>query len=449
MAEGAIDPGRPTTEAAVSAFLHGRLDGDPAIKVSLGGGHRTLPAEATLERLQPTLGALGITRCANITHLDRLDLPAAYAVRPHARGRAVSPGQGMSLAAAKAAALMASIEAHHAERIAKPLRVGSETDLAADLSLVDPSVLPLLADAGYDASRRMLWLEGRDLLGDRPLWLPYEVVGADEGLPPPPGGGCFQTDRKGLAAGNDVLEAACHGLCEVIERDAATLWALAPAERLAGTRLDLETVDDRDCRALLERLSAAGLDAAAWELTSDIGVATFRCLILDRRRTPAVPGLGSACHPDRATALMRALLEAVRSRLTDLAGCCDDLKTGTLAERAEQAAAEIAAGSAQRRFTEAPNSRQETFAQDLGHLLDRLQAAGLGQVALVVLSPPGAAYAVVRLVVPGLEGAADAAGYSPGPRARGLEAQPDPAPSQVRSRRLRFRKPPAEGEAGA
>ena len=73
-------------------------------------------------------------------------------------------------------------------------------------------------------------------MGGGPVWVPFELVSADYTLPLPPGSGCFQASTNGLASGNHPLEAVCHGLCEVMERDASTLW------RLSG--------DGRDRRAL-------------------------------------------------------------------------------------------------------------------------------------------------------------------------------------------------------
>ena len=56
--------------------------------------------------------------------------------------------------------------------------------------------------------------------------MPFELVSANYTLPLPPGSGCFQANTNGLASGNHRLEAMCHGLCEVVERDATTLWRL-------------------------------------------------------------------------------------------------------------------------------------------------------------------------------------------------------------------------------
>ena len=61
---------------------------------------------------------------------------------------------------------------------------------------------------------------------------------------------------NGLASGNHLLEATSHALCEVIERDATTLWRRrAIHDRI---RLDLATVGDENCRSVLDQLEQRG-----------------------------------------------------------------------------------------------------------------------------------------------------------------------------------------------
>ena len=54
--------------------------------------------------------ALGITRIADITGLDRLGIPVMQAVRPFSLSNAVSQGKGASLAQAAISAILESAE---------------------------------------------------------------------------------------------------------------------------------------------------------------------------------------------------------------------------------------------------------------------------------------------------------------------------------------------------
>lgn len=86
------------------------------------GTDRTISPARTLERIAPLLSAMGITRVADVTGLDCIGIPVAFCCRPNSRALAVSQGKGLDLAAAKASAIMESVEGFHAERVSLPVR---------------------------------------------------------------------------------------------------------------------------------------------------------------------------------------------------------------------------------------------------------------------------------------------------------------------------------------
>jgi YcaO-like protein with predicted kinase domain len=231
------------------------------------GTHRSLEPEETLERVRPLMGSLEITRLSNVTGLDSLGIPVAIACRPNARSNAVSQGKGLDLAAAKASALMEAVETACAERISLPLHLATAADLRCEHAVADWAGLPR-PEGGPPFNERtpILWIEGRDLLAGGPAWVPFESVSTDFTVPAPPGSGNFLASSNGLASGNDAAEALVHGLCEVIERDAATLFDLRPAA-LDERRIDLASVDDPDCQALLDRFAAAASGGAGCTAT--------------------------------------------------------------------------------------------------------------------------------------------------------------------------------------
>src|SRR4029077_498518 len=123
----------------------------------------------------------------------------------------------------------------------------------------DVAKLPRARNSRYTARLPLLWIEGRDMMGAGALWVPFELVSANYTLPLPPGSGCFQANTNGLASGNHSLEAVSHGLCEVVERDATTLWKRS-SPRAQGKRvLDLASVDDPACASVIAQLKAADL----------------------------------------------------------------------------------------------------------------------------------------------------------------------------------------------
>ena len=392
------------------------------------GTHRLLEPAATLARVRSLLPVMGITRIANVTGLDCIGLPVAMVCRPNARSIAVSQGKGLELAAAKVSGVMEAIETYHVEQITLPLKLGSYEALCYTHLLADIGGLPFCVDSQFQPDLPLLWLEGRDLLGQSSLWLPYELVHADYTLPFPTGSGCFSANTNGLASGNHRLEAILHGICEVIERDANTLWNLQPPDCRQQTGIDPNSIGDLLCRQVLERYDQAGLEINIWETTSDIGVAAFLCQVWERPDHPfqlwPFPTVGSGCHPARQIALLRALTEAAQVRVTFIAGSRDDLSAAEYpSQTAPAASGATEPHSPVRRFEQVPNVETDTFEDDLEWVLQRLTAVGIEQVIAVDLTQSAFRIPVVKIVIPGLEGPAGEGDYVPGRRAcRLLEA---------------------------
>ncbi|WGF88325.1 YcaO-like family protein [Marinivivus vitaminiproducens] len=370
-------------------------------------GWRLRSPSATLALIRPHLESFGITRIANLTGLDRIGIPTVMVCRPNSRSVAVSLGKGLDLDAALASGVMEAIEVAHAETMTLPLKLNSYHELAGRHRLADPERLPRLEGAGWDPGRRMLWLEGQDLVADRPVWLPHELVSADYTLPLPPGSLVFAANTNGLASGNDMAEAQLHGLFEVIERDAVTLWRLEGSAGRERTRLDLATVDDPACRGLLERFAAADVAVAVWDVTSDLGLPTYYAMIQDR--AGGDPDFGGGCHTAPEVALARALTEAAQTRLASISGARDDflpeLYDRDRRERRERTARHwLREGAPALGFDRWPRVAQAPAAALLPPVLDRLAGQGLDQAIAVDLSRPDMPVAVARVVVPRLEG---------------------------------------------
>lgn len=398
---------------------------DPGTKTYRRGTHRTSAPEDTLARVRPLMGAFGITRIANLTGLDRAGIPVVMVCRPNARSSAVFHGKGVNVAAAKASGLMEAIETWHAEHVQLPLRYGSLADLRARFDIADLDGVPRVPTSRFHPDLQMLWVEGQDLIGGAPAWLPFECVHANGTVPDPPGSGCFAASTNGLASGNHLLEAASHALCEVIERDATSLWHQSSSTIQDGTRLDLDTVHDEACRDVLGQLGQADIYVAAWDISTDVGVPAFQCLALDDTGEIGHVGHGAGCHPTREVALIRALTEAIQVRTTYIVGSREDIERSdyepaTLNARSRWARALTQPGGRGRDFAAIGSFDFDTFEAEVQWLLERLTSAGIGQAVAVDLTRPEFDIAVVRVVVPGLEGSDHHAGYVPGARARAL-----------------------------
>lgn len=410
------------------------LTSGSAVKHFHHGTTRTAAPRQTLLRVTPLQHAIGVTRVANITGLDYIGIPVTAVHRPNARSLSVSQGKGATLDAARASGLMESLELFHAEHVDHPIVSGSfATVRRGGLRVVDVDGLARPKRSTFTTRKAIPWIEGRELPTGEPVLVPFELVHTDFRFPRPPTSGAFTVDGNGLASGNHPLEAIVHGLCEVIERDATTLWF--ERDGPSNTRVDPATVDDAGCRELLDRYAAADVDVAIWDATTDVGVASFVCQIADlpgRRQRQGSGAHGMGCHPDRTIALFRALAEAAQCRLTWISGARDDARADEYDASDEAADCErvtMAVRGPMRSFRDVPMFQADTFQEDLEWILGRLERVGIAGALAVDLTKPEFGIPVVRVIVPGLEGVgfgASYATYRPGRRARRCRTIPRP-----------------------
>ena len=400
-------------------------------KVFLKGGRRGIMPEQTLARLMPLLPAVGITRIANVTGLDRIGIPVINVCRPNSRSLAVYQGKGATLASAKASGLMESFERYHAEFCRPPELTESYAALQTQASMVDVESLPLRNGTRFQAEQNRGWLQGANLLNKQPVWVPYEIVhfntaeqsSADY---------CFASASTGLAAGNSLSEAILHGMCEVIERDCSTLWRLRVPVLQNLNRLDLTTIDDPLANELISTIQAADLNLAVWDTTSEIGIASFICRIAEPEGADPMPYElldAAGCHPVREVALARAILEAVQGRATMISGARDDLfynyYEANDASTAARLREDVISGPCHKAFQTVKTFDGRTIEADIQHVLTMLAKAGFTHVIAVNLSKEDIGLPVVRIIIPELEDGELAEDYVPRRRAiaafRGLQ----------------------------
>ncbi len=386
------------------------------------GTHRIRTPEETLARVMPHMSAMGITRIADVTGLDTIDIPVVMVCRPNSRSVSVSQGKGCTLAAAQASGLMESVEGFHAEQISLPLRVASQSELQKSLPLVPADLLPTIEGSPFHPHYPVTWIESEDLVSGCQFWLPYELVHTNYTYPRPTGSGCFPASSNGLASGNSLAEATVHGICEVIERDAISLWHQYGPADIDRTSIDPDSIDNALCTQTLNRLNAAGQDSFIWDITTDTGIPTYFAVITDRDSHSRHIGVGSGSHLSREVALLRALHEAVQVRTTYIVGARDDIRPAEYSaagmhEKQRFFGNLIRHSSFSGDFSRIADFDSDSVEADLATLLSKLQSAGISRVLRVDLSKPEFDIAVVRIVVPGLEPPHDDEGYVPGERA--------------------------------
>lgn len=410
-------------EETASLFELAGLPAGMGTKRFWDGAHRVATPEETLDRLLPLMARAGVTRLGDLTGLDRLRLPVFAAYRPNSRSLAVFQGKGASAAAAKASALMEAIETYCAETAKPPLRLASRSEIAEMGDVVDVTALSKAVARGLDPLQPILWASATDIVTGAAVFVPFEIVHANYSMAARADSGVFSATTNGLASGNDVVEAVAHALYELVERDAVALWSLSDERARAERSLDLRSIDCPLCKSLIEQFAQARIDVGVWDITSDIGLPAFHCLIADRDSSATDPEIGSGCHPSRSVALMRALSEAAQSRATWISGARDDFEPGGYQPSAR--ARRIATGldwltnQPARRFQDAPTLENAHIRDDLIQTVARLRRCGMPQALMVDLTDRSIGIPVARVMVPGLEGVYQTDGYLPG--ARGIK----------------------------
>lgn len=368
---------------------------------------RLMTPGQTFAAIKPYFKELGITRVGLLTALDLLEIPVAFATRPNSYTLSVFQGKGIDEEAAMTSAAMEAVETRVAEIppgapvIATLEGMKAERAPMIDLDSVARCVPSEIGD------QPLAWSEGLDIMSDRPVFVPWPLVGLDHRGARPSG---FEQSSDGLASGNRPAEAVLHGLCELVERDAWALTQLRPYDQLRGARIDPAAFGDTVLNIIVDRIERAGMRLLLLNMTTDIGVPSFLAVIIpgnlgervDARWTHVCGGCG--CHPDPIRAALRAITEAAQSRLTAIAGSRDDFSPRIYQRMEDGGPMQDLVNLCNEKPVAATfGSEQRTIQENISHILDRLKARGIQQVAAVPLEHRHLPVSVVRVIVPGLE----------------------------------------------
>lgn len=374
------------------------------------GTHRRRIPEETLRQVQPLLKSMGISRVANVTGLDRVGIPVYNAFRPKSRSISVSQGKGSEPLAAKVSAIMESVETFHAERLDHSVQFASIEQLQKQYTLAFTNQMARIGHQTLATDECIHWIQGSNLLDGSVCLVPLEAVSTDYRIPLAQGSGFFAANTNGLASGNSLNEAICHAIYEVIERDAEALWSQQADQAQAATGIDPDSIDDANCRWLMALFKAANIDIRIWDISSDAQLPCFTCLAMGDQYDWADPEFGTGCHASKEVALARALTEAAQARATFIAGSRDDVglseyQSKQRQKRRAQGLRQLQNHQAVRQFAQLVSFDSDDIDADLRCCLRQLESIGIEQVLCVDLSKVEFRIPVVKIVIPGMEGA--------------------------------------------
>jgi ribosomal protein S12 methylthiotransferase accessory factor len=363
--------------------------------------------------------AVGVTRIARLTGLDRTGVEVASAIRPRGHVLQATAGKGLRFDDAARGAVMEAAELHGAERPV-PGPWDSAAALAARLgpdAVIRARALDREGEDGWDAVR-LAWREGEDLLSGRRVLVPAHAVHVPPAGSPSLGPALVRWTSNGMGAAPRRAAALLHALLEGVERDRlaralpdgftygeiarrmidpGTLGRAAPrAARLVG---DLERRGFGVHLFDLGGGSSTATSTSTLPASFDPGLPCAAALIVDPHLGAVPVAAGYACRLGRDATLVAALLEAAQSRATEIHGAREDVAFGD--RRAAAAlSAQCAGVRARRHAGRMPDLRAASPAAAVALAVARLRRAGVRRAAAVDLDgPPGVS--VVKVIVPG------------------------------------------------
>jgi thioglycine synthase len=388
----------------------------------------------------PISKRIGVTRLADITHMDKLTIPNYSAVLPGTEDYIwVYSGKGPTKAHAKASALMECIERYSSlpGSTKRNLVQGRYDDLSRRYNVLHPEEVVEPFNFQYRNYMPMDFLPGFELFGGEGMLIPASLA-LFRYSPKPPALNPFAFyHTNGLASGNVLEEAVCHSLCEVIERDAVSLAELrasaipfnfmrtitnslkekqysispVPDDKFMDDPsifpdVVIHDVDFEPIKMLVRKFEKAKIPLIVKDISSDIGIPTFNASSIEwLTHDYGYLAEGHGTHPDARVALLRAITEVSQTRAANIQGARDDLRKIKYGydNSDDKRAWQFTPSKNNIQFSQVRSYFNVDILDDIKLILARLQQAGLRKAIIVDLTIAKIGIPVVRAIVPGLE----------------------------------------------
>jgi ribosomal protein S12 methylthiotransferase accessory factor len=330
---------------------------------------------------------------------------------------------------------------------------GTYSELSKTHKVLHPDEVVEPVERFYsDKTSIMDFVIGFDILSQQQILVPAQLAFSRHFSSPPSVNVFPYSHTNGLASGNVIEEAICHALCEVIERDAASIAELSASsipysvlQKIANSAEDVEKtrsefheisgpdfVDDSTIfqdvdisefsnkfaplKRLVERFDSAGISLLIKNITQkDIGIPTFVASSVEWISSNyGYFAYGYGTHLDSSIALIRAITELTQTRAVNIQGARDDCRKIEYKDNDEIYKRKwqfMRATSSSLRadkkntisFSEIKSHTMDDLLDDIKFLLKRLKKSGIKKVIVVDLTDPKVKIPVVRVIVPGLE----------------------------------------------
>ena len=303
------------------------------------GTHRIKDPQETIDENEKKLRTAGISRITDITDLDRIKIPVFSAIRPTAQEGSVSvyAGKGVTKEQAKASAMMEGFERYSAEKqdIDKERMIvstyneiinNSNPNLNKENTLNPKDLLlPKNFTTQNVENSRLEWIESTDITRDETIYVPanavfHPYIPSRDNIPSPIA--IFKGNTNGLASGNIIEESVLHGIFEVVERDA---WSIFELTKRNKKEINQDSIENDIINELLDKFNQEHIKIKLMDITADLDITTVAASSDDMLlKDPALLTLGVGTHLDPNVAVIRALTEVAQSRATQIHGTRED-----------------------------------------------------------------------------------------------------------------------------
>ncbi|WP_432644474.1 YcaO-related McrA-glycine thioamidation protein [Methanobrevibacter sp.] len=375
------------------------------------GTHRIIAPKKTIENNEDKLITAGITRIADITDLDRIGMPVFTAIRPTAEDGAISiyGGKGISKDHAKASAMMEGFERYSAEKQENDETIiATLNEISQKEAYIDPKLLnlPQKYEKEDISSIPLEWSLANDLVTGNKYYVPSNAVfhpyNQENNL-----NSLFKSNTNGLASGNILDEAILHGIFEVIERDA---WSIFELTHKNYSQINLDSIKSELINKILEKFESNGIKIKLMDFTADIKIPTIAASADDTiTKDAGLLTLGMGTHLDPEIAILRALTEVAQSRATQINGAREDTVRADFAREAGYERMKrinkyyFREENEQINLQDIENKSTTSISEDLDIVKDELVANDIKQILYTDLTRPELDVSVVRVIIPEME----------------------------------------------
>ncbi|MBO6110070.1 MAG: YcaO-related McrA-glycine thioamidation protein [Methanobrevibacter sp.] len=375
------------------------------------GTHRIISPNETIKNNEEKCKIAGITRITEITHLDRIGLPVFSAIRPTSQDGAISiyGGKGISSEHAKASAMMEGFERYSAEKQCENLVTGTVSEISSKGNTIDVESLNLPKDFKKENIEliNLEWNICHDLISGDDYYVPSNAIYHPYVLEDNSCQSLFKSNTNGLASGNSLEEAILHGMFEVIERDA---WSIFELTHKNYKQIDLDSIESETVNDAISKFSENDIKIKLMDFTADVNIPTIAASADDTLLKDAgLLTLGIGTHLDPEVAVLRALTEVAQSRATQIHGAREDTVRADFARTAGYERMKrinkyyFQEEDEKIRLSDIENRSTDSITKDIDIVLDELKSNEIEHVLYYDLTRPELNVNVVRVIIPTME----------------------------------------------